>query len=278
MYFLTSIGLEHHEGDQVLSSCDRRRRGGERRGQPGAHSEVRRDRLGLGERAVLRGARRGGRSIVFAAVLSDARRSPDVSCEWLSPASARGSSSVSSSLRPRRRSGDFCCAEDSSSSPTLSCLLYAIGFYHPREVEVLLGLFSRVRGRRPPVVEDSLEMGGEIVAVDADSVEAFTRRRDDRRTRVSSSRRRRRKAWRGAVTGNRDGRAGPLSLPERRPLAVLVTIGGVFALAYALSLVLLPKPGGRIVVAMRCTTSCSCAPWSSTATCSSATNTSVSTD
>ena len=53
-------------------------------------------------------------------------------------------------------------------------LLYAIGFYHPREVEVLLGLFSRVRGRRPPVVEDSLEMGGEIVAVDADSVETPT--------------------------------------------------------------------------------------------------------
>ena len=50
------------------------------------------------------------------------------------------------------------------------------------------------------------------------------------------------------MTGSRDLRAGLLSLPERRPVAVLVTIGGVFALAYALSLVLLPKPGGRIVI------------------------------
>jgi hypothetical protein len=39
-----------------------------------------------------------------------------------------------------------------------------------------------------------------------------------------------------------------LTLPERRPGATLAGIGLVFVLAYASSLVLLPKPGGRIVM------------------------------
>ena len=49
--------------------------------------------------------------------------------------------------------------------------LYATGFYHAREVDVLMRLFSRRRAKQPRAVDDSLEMGGEIVAVDAAAVE-----------------------------------------------------------------------------------------------------------
>ena len=39
-----------------------------------------------------------------------------------------------------------------------------------------------------------------------------------------------------------------LALPERQPLAVLIALGVIFALAYGASLVVLRKPGGQIVV------------------------------
>jgi hypothetical protein len=39
-----------------------------------------------------------------------------------------------------------------------------------------------------------------------------------------------------------------LTLPERRPGRTLVAVGLVFALAYAASLILLPKPDGRVVI------------------------------
>ena len=39
-----------------------------------------------------------------------------------------------------------------------------------------------------------------------------------------------------------------LSLPERRTATLIVAIGVLFALAYGASLVVKPKPGGRIVI------------------------------